>query len=61
MNELPAMSRARLLDIQCRAQYYPDPELRKVLQDLLARVFLVVVWLLPAAAADSLQLQLLQQ
>jgi regulator of replication initiation timing len=32
------MSKARLLEIQSRAQYYPDPELRKVLQDLLAEI-----------------------
>jgi hypothetical protein len=38
MHEIPAMSKARLLEIQSLAQYYPDPELRKVLQDLLAEI-----------------------
>jgi len=38
MDEPQAMSKARLLEIQSRAQYYPDPELRKVLQDLLAEI-----------------------
>lgn len=35
---MDGLSQARLLEIETRAQYYPDPELRKVLADLLAEI-----------------------
>jgi hypothetical protein len=35
---MEAMSQARMLEIRGRAQFYPDPELRKVLLDLLAEI-----------------------
>ncbi len=35
---MDGLSQARLLEIEARAQYYPDPELRKVLLDLLAEI-----------------------
>ncbi len=35
---MEAMSLARMLEIESRAQFYPDPELRKVLLDLLAEI-----------------------
>lgn len=35
---MDGLSKARLLEIEARAQYYPDPELRKVLADLLAEI-----------------------
>ncbi len=35
---MEAMSLARMLEIESRAHFYPDPELRKVLLDLLAEI-----------------------
>ena len=35
---MDGLSQARLLEIEARAHYYPDPELRKVLADLLAEI-----------------------